>query len=77
MCHTFHEPVFITKNGWGDLSVMSIEAYEELSGRTELYCMLKEDLDDVAAERIHPLSEEMAEIRKAKSDTKNNSVSSI
>ena len=32
-CHTYAEPVFITKNGKGDLAVMSIETYEELAGR--------------------------------------------
>lgn len=30
LCHARREPVFITKNGYGDLVVMSIEAYEEL-----------------------------------------------
>ena len=25
-CHSYNEPVFITKNGKGDLAVMSIEA---------------------------------------------------
>ena len=30
MCHEKHEPIFITKNGYGDLVVMSIEAYEEI-----------------------------------------------
>ena len=30
LCHTRKEPVFITKNGYGDLVVLSIEAYEEL-----------------------------------------------
>ena len=39
-CHTYAEPVFITKNGKGDLAVMSIETYEELAGRLELYPML-------------------------------------
>ena len=29
-CHTYCEPVFITKNGKGDLAVMSIETYEEM-----------------------------------------------
>ena len=33
-CHTYAEPVFITKNGKGDLAVMSIETYEEMVGRT-------------------------------------------
>lgn len=28
--HTRHEPIFITKNGYGDLVVMSIETYEEM-----------------------------------------------
>lgn len=30
LCHSQREPVFITKNGYGDLVVMSIEAYEEM-----------------------------------------------
>lgn len=29
-CHAKREPVFITKNGYGDLVIMSIETYEEL-----------------------------------------------
>jgi len=36
-CHKYREPIFITKNGEGDLAVMSIETYEELMGRLELY----------------------------------------
>ncbi len=30
LCHARREPLFITKNGYGDLVVMSIEAYEEM-----------------------------------------------
>lgn len=30
VCHASREPLFITKNGYGDLVVMSIEAYEEM-----------------------------------------------
>ena len=41
-CHENREPVFITKNGQGDLAVMSIELYETLSGRLELYHLLDE-----------------------------------
>ena len=41
-CHNYPEPVFITKNGKGDLAVMSIEAYEELTSRFELYSQIKE-----------------------------------
>lgn len=30
LCHAKCEPLFITKNGYGDLVVMSIETYEEM-----------------------------------------------
>ena len=56
-CHEYDEPVFITKNGKGDLAVMSIEAYEKLMGRFELYGLLQEGLDDVTEGRTRPLSE--------------------
>lgn len=62
-CHDYSEPVFITKNGKGDLAVMSIEAYEQLVGRFELYGLIHEGLEDVAAGRTRPFSEAMADIR--------------
>lgn len=30
VCHARREPVFITKNGYGDLVIMSMETYEEM-----------------------------------------------
>lgn len=30
ICHSELEPVFITKNGYGDMVVMSIETYEQI-----------------------------------------------
>ena len=30
ICHSNSEPIFITKNGYGDLVIMSIETYEKL-----------------------------------------------
>ena len=73
-CHTYAEPVFITKNGKGDLAVMSIETYEELAGRFELYSKLQEGLDDVAAGRTIPLDEAMAELKNRRSRRVNYSI---
>jgi len=36
LCHAKREPLFITKNGYGDLVIMSIEAYEELIEMTKI-----------------------------------------
>jgi len=46
-CHKHREPVFITKNGEGDLAVMSIETYNELSGANELYRFIQEGINDI------------------------------
>jgi len=40
--HETSEPVFLTKNGYGDMVVMSIEAYERKLFETEIYFKLKE-----------------------------------
>ena len=62
-CHSYPEAVFITKNGKGDLAVMSIETYEMLTSRFELYTKIKEGLDDVKAGRVLDFDEAMADIR--------------
>lgn len=64
LCHQYNEPVFITKNGKGDLAVMSIEAYEELTARFELYNELKMGLDDIAARRVVTAEDAKAMFRK-------------
>lgn len=61
-CHDYAEPVFITKNGKGDLAVMSIETYEALTSRFELYVKLQEGLDDVAAGRTRSWKDVKAEL---------------
>jgi prevent-host-death family protein len=47
LCHEYTEPVFITKNGTGDLAVMSIETYEELNGKLELYQVILKGLSQI------------------------------
>ena len=42
ICHEQGEPVFITKNGQGDLVVMSLALYEKLEALIELYQKLGE-----------------------------------
>ena len=42
LCHQQQEPIFITKNGFGDLVVMSIEAYDKLMSEKIIDHILKE-----------------------------------
>jgi len=63
-CHRHSEPVFITKNGKGDLAVLSIEAYEKLCGKFELYRLLNEGLEAEKSGRVRPFRDVMTDIRK-------------
>lgn len=64
ICHKYKEPVFITKNGTGDLVVMSIDTYESMAGRLELYALLDEGLEDARAGLGKPADEVFAELRE-------------
>lgn len=40
--HESREPVFLTKNGYGDMVVMSLEQYEKIQLENEIFIKLKE-----------------------------------
>lgn len=52
LCHQHADPVFITKNGAGDLVVLSIDAYEQLVGKYELCMLLEQGEKDIAEDRV-------------------------
>ena len=37
LCHKTDEPIFVTKNGYGDMVIMSIEKYESTLKKLEMY----------------------------------------
>ena len=63
-CNTYNEPVFITKNGTGDLVVMSNEEYERLHAKQELFRLLGEGISSMKAGGGRPADEVFAEIEK-------------
>ena len=63
-CHTYGEPVYITKNGKGDLAVMSIETYENMVGRFELQKLLREGLDASMRNDIRPAKDVFSDLEK-------------
>ncbi len=47
--HETQQPVFLTKNGYGDMVVLSMEAFEQLNFESEVYFKLQEAEREAAA----------------------------
>jgi len=52
-----NEPIFITKNGYGDLVVMSIETFERFQAMADIYRKIGESEADLAS-GVRPLDAE-------------------
>ncbi len=52
LCHAKREPLFITKNGYGDLVVMSIETYEEMVETAQADTAISEAEREYASEGV-------------------------
>ena len=62
--HETGKPVFLTKNGFGDMVVLSMEAYENMQFESEIYYKLKE------AEKEAKLSEKRFSAKEVLSELK-------
>jgi len=71
LAHESNEPVFITKNGEGDLVVLSIEHYGRLQLKLQLYAKLAVAQSQMAAgDRGRTLKQVMRDLRKRIRETK-------
>ena len=63
MCSESKEPIYITKNGYGDMVIMSMRTYEELLGMADIYVKLAEAEEDIRAGRISNAASSLSDIR--------------
>ena len=65
LCHAKREPVFITKNGYGDMVVMSIETYDELMETAATDAAITEaEAEFAAGGKLLDAREELRALRK-------------
>ena len=62
ICHKTKKPVYITKNGTGDLAIMSIELYEFLTDKYDLYKELDKGIKSLDEGNTFPADEVFNEI---------------
>lgn len=63
LCHASSEPIYITKNGYGDMVVMSMETYEATIRRDQIYKELEISEKQVAEGKTRPAKEALADLR--------------
>ena len=63
MCSESKEPIYITKNGYGDMVIMSMRTYEERLGMADIYAKLAEAEEDIRAGRISYAASSLSDIR--------------
>jgi len=65
ICHTKNEPIFITKNGYGDLVIMSIETYEKMLEVNETDMAIREaEVEYEAGEKLMDARETLNSLRR-------------
>lgn len=66
ICHHSDEPVFVTKNGYGDMVIMSIETYEKAMHINDIYKKLETAERSVANGDVSDAFEAVKRIRSLK-----------
>lgn len=58
LVHETNEPVYLTKNGYGDMVVMSIRNFDELKQGTDIYIKLREaEIEEANGAKWHSWDE--------------------
>ena len=64
LCHESKEPVFVTKNGYGDMVIMSMEVYERSMYMSDRYVKIEEAKQDLKEGRYSSVDDSLNRIRE-------------
>ena len=53
LCHSVMEPIYVTKNGYGDMVIMSMETFEEVSSTLMMYQSLMNSEQQIKEGKVH------------------------
>lgn len=64
LVHETEQPLFLTKNGYGDMVVMSMEAFEKLNFESEIYYKLEEAEKEAELKELRYSSKDVLKVLK-------------
>jgi len=71
LCKTTKEPVFLTKNGEGDLVVMDLETYSRRESMLRLREVLLQSEADIQNENVRTVDETASDMRRVIAEVTN------
>lgn len=64
MCHNSDEPIYITKNGYGDMVIMSIELFEATQKKWDMYNDIELSEQQIKEGKTKEAKKALSEVRK-------------
>lgn len=64
MCHQADSPIFVTKNGYGDMVLMSMELFESMQRKWEMYGEIEKAEAEIAQGQVMQAREGLASVRE-------------
>ena len=64
LCHKSTEPIYITKNGYGDMVIMSMEIYEQTMKQLNMYRELELSEKQIQEGKVKDARTSMASMRQ-------------
>ena len=63
MCHESSEPIYVTKNGYGDMVFMSMETFEAMRRREQIYRELEISERQISEGSVRSAEEALSDVR--------------
>ena len=64
LCHKVDEPIYVTKNGYGDMVIMSMEIYERTMKQIQFYHELEISEQNITEGKVKDARGSLATMRK-------------
>lgn len=64
MCHECKEPIFVTKNGYGDMVLMSMETFEDIYRMVQIYRDIEISENQIAEGKTKDAVQALSDLRK-------------
>ncbi len=63
LCNQTNEPIYITKNGYGDMVIMSLKTYDEKMAKLDVYTKLEQAEEQIIQGKVNNARESLKNLR--------------